>query len=248
MFTDIFNGISAYGNALRLISRYGLWGYFIVPALICIVLGSTIIGLAIQFGGNLGDWMVNWCHWDWFCGKIDAVAGVLGGVFIGAVGLILFKNLALAIASPFMSLLSERIEKSSSSVYQEAALNPARMLRELIRGLRISLRNIIRELFFTILLGFVPLVGPFLIFLVQSYYAGFGNMDYTLERHFNLRQSIRFVRNNRGLAIGNGIVFLLMIMTLVGFLFALPLSTVAATTETLKRLDVRPVIRPENLV
>lgn len=248
MFSDIFNGISAYGNAFRLISRYRLWGYFIVPALICIVLGAMVISLAVQYGGRLGDWMVSWCHWEWLCTRIDGVADVLGGLFIGAIGLILFKNLVLAIASPFMSLLSERIEKSFSANYQEAALNPARMLRELIRGLRISLRNILRELLFTLILGFIPLVGPFLIFMVQAYYAGFGNMDYTLERHFNRRESVRFVRNNRGLAIGNGAVFLLMIMTVVGFLFALPLSTVAATTEILKRIDIRPGIRPEDLV
>jgi CysZ protein len=35
--------------------------------------------------------------------------------------------------------------------------------------------------------------------LVQSYYAGFGNMDYTLERHFKYRE-YRFCKRHRGFA------------------------------------------------
>ena len=37
---------------------------------------------------------------------------------------------------------------------------------------------------------------------------------------------------------GNGAVFLLILMTVIGFLFVLPLSTAAAASETLKRLDL----------
>ena len=85
----------------------------------------------------------------------------------------------------------------------------------------------------------LPFFSPFVavaIFLVQSYYAGFGSMDYTMERHLKVRDSIRFVRSNRGLALGNGAVFILLLMTGIGFLFALPLSTAASTPEVVKRL------------
>lgn len=236
-FRNIFNGMASYGKAFHLINKLGLWSYFVVPALISLVLAAGIGGVAVSYGGALGDWMASWCHGGWICDKIGSLFHLLGGILVAAVGLILFKNLAMAAASPFMSLLSEKIEKSLYGVRQEPKANAARMVREFIRGLSISLRNIFRELLFTLLAGFVPVIGPFLIFFIQSYYAGFGNMDYTLERHLTLRQSIGFVRQNRGLAIGNGIVFLLMLMTLIGFVFALPLSTVAATTETLKRLS-----------
>jgi len=73
---------------------------------------------------------------------------------------------------------------------------------------------------------------------VQSYYAGFGNMDYTLERHFKYSESIQFVRQNKGIAIGNGIVFMLMLLIpVVGIILVLPLSVTAASTETLKVLQ-----------
>jgi len=62
-------------------------------------------------------------------------------------------------------------------------------------------------------------------------------MDYTLERHFSIGESVRFVRANRWLAVGNGAVFMLILMTGIGFLLAPPLATVAATIETAKRLE-----------
>lgn len=61
-------------------------------------------------------------------------------------------------------------------------------------------------------------------------------MDFTLERHFGVKDSILFVRQNRGLAAGNGTVTMLLMMTVVGFIFILPLGTVAATIETVKRV------------
>jgi CysZ protein len=112
---------------------------------------------------------------------------------------------------------------------------------QLWRGIRINVRNLVMELLLTIpiiLIGFIPVVGiisSVLLFLVQSYYAGFGNMDYTLERHFKYSESIEFVRRNRGLAIGNGMVFMgMLLIPVIGIILVLPLSVTAASTETLK--------------
>ena len=95
------------------------------------------------------------------------------------------------------------------------------------------------SLCFFLLLGLIPLVGflsPVFLFTTQAFYAGFGNLDYTLERHFSVVESSRFVRKYRFLAIGNGAVFMLLLMTGIGFLIAPPLATVAATFESVERL------------
>ena len=58
-------------------------------------------------------------------------------------------------------------------------------------------------------------------------------MDYTLERHFKVKESVRFVKQNRGVAIGNGIVFMLMLLVpVIGIILVLPLSVTASTTQT----------------
>jgi CysZ protein len=97
------------------------------------------------------------------------------------------------------------------------------------------------ELLLTIpilLISFIPVINIFssvLLFLVQSYYAGFGNMDYTLERHYEVKESVAFVRKNRGIAIGNGIVFMAMLLIpVIGIILVLPLSVTASTTQTVK--------------
>jgi CysZ protein len=74
--------------------------------------------------------------------------------------------------------------------------------------------------------------------LVQAYYAGFGNMDYTLERHYGYSESIQFVKKNKGVAIGNGIIFIIMlIIPVIGVILVLPLSVTASTTETIRLIQ-----------
>ena len=77
-----------------------------------------------------------------------------------------------------------------------------------------------------------------MIFLVQSYYAGFGNMDFFMERHLNNRDSRRFVSNNKGVAVANGAVFLLLILVpFVGVFVAPTFATIAATLSGIELLD-----------
>ena len=243
MINSFISGFTAYLRAVQLISRLRLWSYVLVPMLLSLVLGILIFGAAWNISDDIGGWIISWYPWEWGRGVLEKIASVFGGIFVIALGLILFKNLILALASPFMSPLSEKVEYELTGYKRPQANAAGQFVKDLVRGVRIALRNIIRELFYTILLfllGLIPVFTPFttiLIFLVQSFYMGFGNMDFTLERHFNIQGSVQFVRRHRGLALGNGAAFMLLLLTGIGFLIALPLGTVAATSETIKRLD-----------
>jgi CysZ protein len=92
-----------------------------------------------------------------------------------------------------------------------------------------------------IILSFIPVVGivaSMLILYVQAYYTGFGNMDYTMERYFNYRDSKKFVKRHRGIAVGNGLVFTLMLFVpIVGIMLTLPVATVASTVDTIDKIQ-----------
>lgn len=200
------------------------------------------MAVAIVAADDVGAWMAMWWPWDWGAGVVQTIASVFGGLIIAILGFLIFRQIILVVTAPIMSILSEKVEYLLTG-RKESGWSLGRLVRDVVRGLRIALRNLVKELFFTIvllLLGLVPVVTPFttvLIFLVQSYYAGFGNMDFALERHFGYRDSVRFVGRHKAVALGNGIVFMLLLFTFVGFLVALPLGTIAATIDVIKRLE-----------
>ena len=63
-------------------------------------------------------------------------------------------------------------------------------------------------------------------------------MDYTLERYFNYKESLGFVKKNKGYSIGNGIVFIgCLFLPVLGVIIVLPLSVTAASIQTIALLN-----------
>lgn len=244
MIQSILKGISTYSDAFSHISKHRLWIYILLPGLLCIVLGAAVISFAYGLSDDLGGLIDNWWRWDFGRSVIEKIAQVFGGILLLAVGAIVFKQLIMVILSPFMSILSAKVEEQLTGIVQEeSSFSIGKAFNDIARGLRLAVRNIFRELLataFLFILGLIPVLTPFttgLIFLIQSYYAGFGNTDYALERRFGFRDSVRYMKRNRGVTIGNGIIFMLLFLSVVGFLFALPLGTVAATIQTVNKLE-----------
>jgi CysZ protein len=235
MIQNIFRGLQVYTGAYGLISKLKLWKYFVIPVIISVFVFIMIFVSAYGLSDNLGEWMAG--IWIWETGKatFTAISTFIGGIIIFAIGLILYKHIIMALSSPFMSPVSEKIEAYFTGKPAKNYVN-TNFSKQLIRGIRIGLRNLTKELLYTIpilVLKFIPVVNIFstvLLFIVQAYYAGFANMDYTLERHFKYKDSVAFIRQHRGLAIGNGIGFLLLLLIpVVGVLLVLPLSVTSAT-------------------
>ncbi len=199
--------------------------------------------MAWGFSDDLGHWISGVWPWGWGAGGFDTIAQIVSALFIIAIGLVLYKHIIMAFSAPFMSPVSEKIEKHLRGT-SHSHRNTSNT-EQLIRGIRINVRNLAFELALTIpilLLNIIPIIGSIaataLLFLTQSYYAGFGNMDYTLERHYKYRQSVNFVKAHRGQAIGNGMIFMLfLLIPVVGIILVLPISVTAATVQTIKLLD-----------
>jgi len=244
MLKNIIWGIKAYFGAFTLISKLKLWKYFAIPMLISFITAIIIFGSAYGLSDNIGGFIAKIWIWDWGKETFSSISNFIGGLIIVVIGLILFKHIIMALSAPFMSPVSEKIEAHFTGNPLHSHRDTT-FMQQLLRGIKINGRNLVMELLLTIpilLLKFIPVVNIFstiLLFAVQAYYAGFGNMDYTLERHYQYKESVQFVRKHRGLAIGNGIVFILFLLVpVVGVILVLPLSVTAASTLTVKKLNV----------
>ena len=242
MFKDIFKGIKAYAGSLQLISKLGLWKYFGIPILISIVVAALVLISAYALADDFGYYFSKLWIWDWGKETFFFLSKILSGILILLVGISIYKHVVMALSAPFMAPVSEKIEAyilgEDNHKHRVTSFS-----EQLMRGVRINMRNLGMEILLTIpilIIGFVPILGfvsTVLLILTQGYYSGFGNMDYTLERHFNYSDSIKFVKQHRGLAIGNGIVFILfLLIPVIGIILVLPLSVTASTTETIELL------------
>ena len=242
MIQGITNGIKAYFGSITIISRLKLWKCFAVPMLLSLILGITIASLAYGFSDTIGSYFSSFWPWEFGKETFETISNVLGGLLILTLGFILFKHIILALSAPFMGPISKKIE--DHLIGEDSNTKESSSIELLARGTKISIRNIFRELILTIpilLIGLIPVIGllsSILLFLMQAYFAGFGNMDYTLERHFDYKESVRFVKKNRGIATGNGIVFMLFLLVpVIGVIMVLPFSVTAATVETVKLIQ-----------
>jgi CysZ protein len=145
-----------------------------------------------------------------------------------------------------MSFVSATVERilSDGTQTQDPSFKLAVFMKELARGAVISFILFSREIGWVILLTIASLVPgvAFLsapvLFLVQSYFAGASNMDYTLERFMGVRESLHFMKRHRSAAIGNGMVFLLLLtLPVAGIIVAPIIAATASSIHTLQLLD-----------
>ena len=242
MISNLIDGLKAYLEAYEVISRLKLWRFFMIPMLISVLIFLSIVLVSISFSDEIGLYISSFWSWDFGKETINTVSMILGGIILISIGLIVFKHLVMILSAPFMGPISKKIEDDFTGVTSQTQVSSPLTL--MFRSIKISSRNLFRELLLSIpilILGLIPLIGffsLFLLFLMQAYFAGFGNMDYTLERHFSYQKSIQFVKVNKGIAIGNGLVFMLfLLIPFVGVIFIIPFSVTSATIATVKIIN-----------
>mgnify|MGYP001022066614 FL=1 len=242
MISNLIDGLKAYLEAYEVISRLKLWRFFMIPMLISVLIFLSIVLVSISFSDEIGLYISSFWSWDFGKETINTVSMILGGIILISIGLIVFKHLVMILSAPFMGPISKKIEDDFTGVTSQTQVSSPLTL--MFRSIKISSRNLFRELLLSIpilILGLIPLIGffsLFLLFLMQAYFAGFGNMDYTLERHFSYQKSIQFVKANKGIAIGNGLVFMLfLLIPFVGVIFIIPFSVTSATIATVKIIN-----------
>lgn len=210
-FKEFFSGIYSCWEAFLFIRKHKLYWYVIFPA---------ILMLGIYKLGN----MVRDHVFDNDISTMNDIVWYLIKLFIEISVAILLMNfskyLVVALLSPLLAYLSAKTEKTVTGMHY--ALTYEQLIIDIKRGVRIVTRNFMWYYFFFVLILIVAFIGwenpkdsPvfYLSYLLGFYYYGFSFIDYVNERRkLSVHQSILFIRKHRGLAIGLGLVYSLMIL------------------------------------
>lgn len=243
MLKDIIIAIQAYFQAHRFIKKHKLWKWILIPGIIYSVL--FIIGM--YYFMHTSSQFIEWLSLktglkSWldtlsssFLGFIFTMGSLLLWLILLLFYFSLFKYLFLIIGSPVFAYLSEKTEAIIEG--NDIPFNFKQLLKDIIRGIKLSARNSLWQTVYTLsilFLSLIPILGwltPVLAILIECYYYGFSMLDYSMERHKKTpAESIYYVASHKGLAIGNGLVFyLLHFLPIIGWVLAPAYAVVAAT-------------------
>ncbi len=248
MLKEIVIAIQSYFEAHQFIVKHKLWKWIIIPGLLYAILftismyffgkTSTAVIDYLTHTTGLDAWLQRFQN-SWL-GFFFTFAGIMLWLIQMMFYFSLFKYIFLIIGSPVLAYLSEKTEAIKEG--RDFPFSISQIMKDAVRGIKLALRNTLWQTVYMIailLLSFFPVIGwitPLIAIMVECYYFGFSMLDYSFERQkLSPEESIRFVTNHKGLAIGNGLVFYLMHgLLIVGWVLAPAYAVIAATLSLYK--------------
>lgn len=240
--------INCFIEAPKIIKNSKLRKYYFIPSIIIIIM--IILSALVAFNiYNLTttDFFVRANNWDFSGLPLGSIINYVikflissskfvFGIVILIIYFLTFKTILIALMSPILSYLSEKIDSNLTNRNFNFSL--ADNGKFMLRGIKIGIICLVKQLLGTIILlilGIIPIIGlisPILIFLLQGYFTGFAFMDYTLERYkFSTKDSMKFIRKKRIYSILCGSIFTLLFLIPILGIFIAPLITCAAVTK-----------------
>lgn len=208
---NFFFGIKAYWKAIQFIKEHKLYWYILIPAVF--MLGIYKLGEYFQHRKTVPQ-VNNMNDIIWF------LIYMMAEISIALLLMNFAKYLVVILLSPLLAHLSEKTERIlTGNTY---TFNPNQFMKDVKRGIRIALRNLMWQYFFFLIIFFVAFLGwkdpqnaPifYLVFVISFYYYGFSFLDYVNERRkLDIDESVLFVRQHRGLSIALGFIYSLLIL------------------------------------
>jgi CysZ protein len=243
LFKEILIALQAYGKAHQFIKQHKLLKWILIPGLLYLILFM----ISMYYFGKTSNLFIEWLSLKtglkaWLDGMNDGFLGFLftiGGFFLWIIQMLfyfsLFKYVWLILGSHVFAYLSEKTAAIIEG--KDYPFSFQQLGKDIIRGIKLALRNSLWQTVYALsilFLSVIPVIGwmtPILAILVECYYYGFSMLDYSMERHKkSAAESIYYIGQHKGLAIGNGLVFYIMHMVpFIGWVFAPAYAVVAAT-------------------
>ena len=243
MLKEIIIAIQSYFKAHQFIVKNRLWKWILIPGIIYAILFCVGIYFFWQSSGDVINYFFSktglktlmvkeqdtWLRFLFIFGQLILQLILIFFYFSW------FKYLFLIIGAPVFAYISERTEAIIKGT--DYPFDAKQLIKDVIRGIRIAIRNTLWQTVYIItimVLALIPVIGwatPVLILFIECYYFGFSMLDYSSERRrMSASESIDFIGNHKGLAIGNGMVFYLMHwLPIIGWILAPTYAVIAAT-------------------
>jgi CysZ protein len=243
LLKEIIIAIQAYIQAHRFIKKHKLWKWIIVHGILYAILFVISFIFFFHISESLVETLIlktglkNWL--DKLQSSWLGFLFILGSFILMLVQLLLsfslFKYFFLIVGAPLFAYLSEKTEAIIEG--KDFPFSFLQLAKDIIRGIQIAVRNFLWQIVYSLAILFaslIPLAGllvPVFALLLDCYFYGFSMLDYSMERHKKTAsESIFFIANHKGLAIGNGIMFYCMhIIPIIGWILAPAYAVIAAT-------------------
>lgn len=262
LFSDFGNGFVNCFKAFSVLFERGLWHFLFYPLIIWIGIWVASIYGFMALADYLNELVKPYLNFDntaydiqWLAFLKPKLSGAFGfivswilKIIFWFIGSIFTKYLLLIVLSPLFSLLSESTDEKLSG--NKFPFNGFQLIKDVFRGIAISIRNLLFELIISFGLWLVAIFVPPLFFItfplgiiVGWYFIGFSIMDYNCERQkFSVSASVQFIKKNKGYAIGIGCVYsiFLALPTIAGDMLGIMFGpTVAVIGATISFLEIR---------
>jgi len=240
MLRAFFSGVYAYRQAWGFLQRSKRWGLLLFPAMLCLLVVATLLGLAIYWGPQLSEAVWSFIAPEGgFTG--EGVAQLMLKVTITAFMLLLlyfsYKLLVINLMAPILIFISDVVLTELYGKEQAPPFVWKVFVKLALQGLWESLRLLFWELLMVVtvllLMLLIPLLsplGPVVLLLIEAYFVGVAMVDFTSGYFgYEIQRMRTFRRRFRHFSMGVGLVFSLMLLIpLIGVLFAPPLAAIAA--------------------
>lgn len=256
---QIFLGMNSYIHAFRILDKHNLWRVMILPMILSLLIAIVIVMLAWITSEDIVLYVTSRYSMKDFDTDIGNVVEVIVALMIR--GLVLFLYLkvyryfVLILLSPVFVKFSEILHKNIDGAELKMDLRMYCFCS--FRGIRLALRNFLFEvlitaglLFLTLIILWILPVIPAVILLVESYFFGMVMMDYTYEMDgLPAGRSREIIRKNAGIAVGNGLIFNIIILlpligVILGPILALVAAKVAIDENKNTKFYVSPIHKP----
>jgi CysZ protein len=236
-FSDFLTGLVSYFRAIAFIAKHKLWLYFMLP---------LMISLLLLWGGKSLE--SNLARYD--LGNPETIRSLIWEMVkmlllstLAFVSVEMRKYIVLTVLSPLLNRLSIQTEQiiighSYDTTWKQFVSDLRRAIRIISGNFIIQYALSLAWLILSIIIQPLQSFTPMALLAIGFYFYGFGMIDYVNERRrLNIDESVSFVRNHAGFAIGIGAVFSLMFLIPyeIGVTIA-PILAIVATTLGMHQL------------